>query len=57
MENILELLRQRDWFSSVTGLIERTEGPVGENMVEQVGCEDTTTAGNKQWSAVLLKKN
>lgn len=34
LENILELLRQRDWLSFVPGLIERTEGHVREHMVE-----------------------
>lgn len=57
LENILELLRQCDWLSFVTGLIERTEGHVREHMVEQVGCEDPATACDKQRSPVLLNKH
>lgn len=57
LENTLELLRQRGWLSFEPGLIEWTEGPFREYVGKQVGCEDATTAGNQQWSAVLLKKN
>lgn len=57
LENTLKLLRQRGWLSFEPGLIERTEGPVGKDIGHQVGCENATTGGNQQWSAVLLKKH
>lgn len=57
LENILKLLRQRGWLSFEPGLIERTEGPVGKGVGDQVGCEDATTGGSQQWSTVLLKKH
>lgn len=57
LENIPKLLRQRGWLSFEPGLIERTKGPVGKDVGDQVGCEDATTGGNQQWSTVLLKKH
>lgn len=56
-ENILELLRQGGGLSFVPGLIQWTEERVRENVVEQFGSKDPTTADNKQRSPVLLKKH
>lgn len=39
------------------GLIELTVGQTGENVVEHVGCEDSSTARDEQWSPVLLEKH
>lgn len=46
LKNILKLLRQRDWLTFVPGLIQRTKQRIRENVVEQAGSEDATTAGN-----------
>lgn len=54
LENFLKLLRQRGWLIIVPGLIQRTKQRIRENVIEQVGSEDTTTAGNKQRGPVLL---
>lgn len=39
------------------GLIQRTEERIRENVIEQVGSKDATTAGNKQRGPVLLEKH
>lgn len=57
LKNFLKLRRQRDWLTFVPGLIQWTKQRIRENMVEQVGSEDTTTAGNKQRGPVLLQKH
>lgn len=57
LENLLKLLRQRHWLTSVPGLIQRPKQRIRENMVEQAGSKDARTAGNKQRGPVLLQKH
>lgn len=54
LKDFLKLLRQRDWLTLVPGLIQRSKQRIRENVVEQVGSKDATTAGNKQRGPVLL---
>lgn len=53
----MKLPRQRDWLTFVPGLIQGTEQRIRENVVEQVGGKDATTADNKQRGPVLLQKH
>lgn len=53
----MKFLRQCDWLTFVPGLIQGTEQRIRENVVEQVGSKDATTADNEQRGPVLLQKH